>query len=75
VHKSTLHNILRTMVSLGVVERTDHGTCAPGSKLIALAEPTITRNRLQPVAEEAVRDLGRKLGERVAVVVPHKGHR
>ena len=24
LHKSTLHNILRTMVALGVVERTEH---------------------------------------------------
>ena len=75
LHKSTLHNILRTMVALGVVERTEHGIYALGPKLIALAEPIVTRSRLQPVAEETVRDLGRKLGERVAVVVIHKGQR
>jgi IclR family KDG regulon transcriptional repressor len=75
LHKSTLHNILRTMVALGVVERTEHGVYALGPKLIALAEPTLSRSRLQPVAEETVRDLGRKLGERVAVVVIHKGQR
>jgi IclR family KDG regulon transcriptional repressor len=75
LHKSTLHNILRTMVTLGVVERTEHGIYALGPKLIALAEPTVTRSRLQSVAEGTVRDLGRKLGERVAVVVIHKGQR
>jgi DNA-binding IclR family transcriptional regulator len=75
LHKSTLHNILRTMVSLGVVERAEHGIYALGPKLIALAEPMVTRSKLQPVAEETVRDLGRKLGERVAVVVIHKGQR
>jgi len=75
LHKSTLHNILRTMVALGVVERTEHGIYALGPKLIALAEPTVTRSRLQPVAAETVRDLGRKLGERVDVVVIHKGQR
>ena len=75
LHKSTLHNILRTLVALGVVERTEHGIYALGPKLIALAEPMVARSRLQPVAEETVRDLGRKLGERVAVVVIHKGQR
>jgi len=75
LHKSTLHNILRTMVSLGVVERAEHGIYALGPKLIALAEPMVTRSRLQPIAEETVRDLGRKLGERVAVVVIHEGQR
>jgi DNA-binding IclR family transcriptional regulator len=75
LHKSTLHNILRTMVDLGVVERTEHGIYALGPKLMALTEPMITRNRLQPLAEETVRDLGRKLGERVAVVVIHNGQR
>jgi IclR family KDG regulon transcriptional repressor len=75
LHKSTLHNILRTMVSLGVVVRTEHGIYALGPKLMALAEPMVTRSRLQPIAEETVRDLGRKLGERVAVVVIHKGQR
>jgi DNA-binding IclR family transcriptional regulator len=75
LHKSTLHNILRTMVALGVVERTEHGIYALGPKLVALAEPSVARSRLRPVAEEAVRDLGRKLGERVAVVVIHKGQR
>jgi DNA-binding IclR family transcriptional regulator len=63
------------MVALGVVERTEHGIYALGPKLIALAEPMVTRSRLQPIAEETVRDLGRKLGERVAVVVIHKGQR
>ena len=44
LHKSTLHNILRTMVALDVVERTEHGIYALGPKLIALAEPTIARS-------------------------------
>jgi DNA-binding IclR family transcriptional regulator len=35
----------------------------------------LARSRLQPVAEETVRALGRKLGERVAVVVIHEGQR
>jgi DNA-binding IclR family transcriptional regulator len=75
LHKSTLHNILRTMVALGVVQRTEHGIYALGPKLIAIAEPMVTRSRLRTVAEETVRDLGRKLGERVSVVVIHKGQR
>jgi len=67
VQKTTLHNILKTLVELGAVRRTPGGGYALGLKLVELAEPEFRRVSLQPLAQRIADDLAAELRETVVI--------
>lgn len=67
LQKTTLHNILKTLVELGAVRRTPEGGYALGPKLVELAEPEFRRVSLQPLAQRIADDLAADLRETVVI--------
>lgn len=67
LQKTTLHNILKTLVELGAVRRTPAGGYALGPKLVELAEPEFRRVSLQPLAQRIADDLAAELRETVVI--------
>lgn len=67
VQKTTLHNILKTLVDLGAVRRTPAGGYALGPKLVELAEPEFRRISLQPLAQRIADHLAAELRETVVI--------
>jgi DNA-binding IclR family transcriptional regulator len=69
IQKTTLHNILKTLVELGAVTRTTGGRYAIGSKIAELGEPEFRRVSLQPLAQRIANDLTAQIGESVVISV------
>jgi DNA-binding IclR family transcriptional regulator len=67
LQKTTLHNILKTLVELGAVRRTPGGGYALGPKLVELAEREFRRISLQPLAQRIADDLAAELRETVVI--------
>lgn len=70
VSKSTVGRLLGILTELGMVERTDDGSAAPGPGLVTLTaavprSPALLRERLRPLTS----DLVRRFGENAAVAV------
>jgi DNA-binding IclR family transcriptional regulator len=69
IQKTTLHNILKTLVELGAVKRTSGGRYAIGAKITELGEPEFRRVSLQPLAQRIANDLTSQIGESVVISV------
>lgn len=69
IQKTTLHNILKTLVELGAVKRTSGGRYAIGAKIAELGEPEFRRVSLQPLAQRIANDLTAEIGESVVISV------
>lgn len=67
LQKTTLHNILKTLVELRAVRRTPGGGYALGPKLMELAEPEFRRVSLQPLAQRIADGLAAELRETVVI--------
>ncbi|MGV3722953.1 MAG: IclR family transcriptional regulator, partial [Actinomycetota bacterium] len=69
IQKTTLHNILKTLVELGAVTRTVGGRYAIGAKIAELGEPEFRRVSLQPLAQRIANGLTAEIGESVVISV------
>lgn len=69
LQKTTLHNILKTLVELGAVRRTADGRYALGPKIPELGEGEYRRISLQPVAQRIAADLCAAVRETVVISV------
>jgi len=69
IQKTTLHNILKTLVELGAVKRASGGRYAIGAKIAELGEPEFRRVSLQPLAQRVANDLTAETGESVVISV------
>ena len=73
--KSTLCNILKTLVDLGYVTKTERGTYRLGPKLGETARPQLQQDALARLAREAVLALADATGEAAQLVVLRDGER
>lgn len=73
VHKTTLCNILKTLVALGYVQKADAGAYELGDKFLFVANPWIGRNAVQAVAAGYAQVLTDLTGASVAVSILHNG--
>lgn len=69
LQKTTLHNILKTLVELGAVQRTADGRYALGPKIPELGEGEYRRTSLQPLAQRIAADLCSAVQETVVISV------
>lgn len=68
-HKSTLSNLLKSLVELGLLRRDDQGLVRTGHRLATLAERDVLAGRLSGIAVGAVRGIGVRLQGRVVMAV------
>ncbi len=73
--KSTLCNILRTLLDLGCLTKTERGSYRLGPKLGEIARPQLQQDALARLGREAVLALADASGEAAQVVVLRDGER
>lgn len=72
--KSTVHNLLNTMLSEGFIERADRDTYALGTAIIRLSQSVRVNVELRDRAAPLLRELADKTDESVYLTVLDSGH-
>ena len=75
LHKATLSHILKTLLTLGYLERDEAGRFTIGAGIAELAHARLRRERLSAIAEGIARELSEELGETVTIGLLHRGER
>jgi DNA-binding IclR family transcriptional regulator len=69
IKKTTLSNILRSLVDLGFLNKDDNGKYSLGDRVFNLAMPAIRKITVLPIANEQVRVLAEKTKEAVVLSI------